>query len=43
MITLKKSTGDYAIVCLLDYPYFKDFYKITAIDLRKQQALDPDP
>ena len=28
--------------CLLDYPYFKDSYKITAEDLSKQQALDAD-
>ena len=29
--------------CLLDYPYFKDVYKMTAVDLSKQQALDADP
>ena len=29
--------------CLLDYPYFKDSYKMFAIVLRKQQALDADP
>ena len=29
--------------CLLDYSYFKDHYKIIAIDLSKQQALDADP
>ena len=29
--------------CLLDYPYFKDSYKMIAIDLSKQQALDADP
>ena len=34
---------DYATGCLLDYPYFKDSYKIIAIDLSKQQALDVDP
>ena len=34
---------DYAIDCLLDYPYFKDYYKMIAIDLQKQQALDADP
>ena len=28
---------------MLDYPYFKDSYKIIAIDLSKQQALDADP
>ena len=29
--------------CLLDYNYFKKYYKMTAIDLSKQQALDADP
>ena len=29
--------------CLLDYPYFADTYKIIAVDLSKQQALDADP
>ena len=29
--------------CLLDYPYFKDNYKMIAIDLSKQQVLDADP
>ena len=29
--------------CLLDYPYFKDSYKIIAVDLNKQQELDADP
>ena len=29
--------------CLLDYPYFKDSYKMIAVDLSKQQALDADP
>ena len=34
---------DYTTGCLLDYSYFKDHYKMIAIDLRKQQALDADP
>ena len=34
---------DYTTGCLLDYPYFKDSYKMIAIDLSKQQALDSDP
>ena len=34
---------DYTIACLLDYPYFKDSYKMIAADLSKQQALDADP
>ena len=33
---------DYTTGCVLDYPYFKDNYKMIAIDLRKQQALDSD-
>ena len=28
--------------CLLDYPYFKENYKLNAIDLSKQQTLDTD-
>ena len=34
---------DYTTVCLLDYPYFKENYKMTATDLSKQQTLDDDP
>ena len=34
---------DYMTGCLLDYPYFKDSYKMIAVDLSKQQALDADP
>ena len=34
---------DYTTACFLDYPYFKDSYKIIAVDLIKQQALDADP
>ena len=29
--------------CLLDYNYFNKYYKMIAIDLSKQQALDADP
>ena len=42
----KIATGqgdDYTTGCLLDYSYFKDHYKMIAIDLSKQQALDADP
>ena len=36
--------GDYyATGCLLGYPYFKNYYKMIAIDLSKQQALDVGP
>ena len=34
---------DYTTGCLLDYPYFKDTYKVIALDLSKQQSLDADP
>ena len=34
---------DYATGCLLDYPYFKNYYKMIAIDLSKQEELDYDP
>ena len=34
---------DYTNGCLLDYPYFKNYYKMIATDLSKQQALDVDP
>ena len=42
----KVSTGhgnDYTTGCLLDYAYFKDNYRLIAIDLSKQKALDADP
>ena len=42
----KIATGqgdDYTDGCLLDYPYFKDSYKMIAVYLSKQQALDADP
>ena len=29
--------------CLLGYPYFKENYKMIAIDLSKRQTLDFDP
>ena len=36
--------GDgYTTGCLLDYAYFKDKYKLIAVDLSKQKALDADP
>ena len=42
----KIATGqgdDYTTGCLLDYSYFKNYYKMIAIDVSKQQALDVDP
>ena len=41
----KIATGkgdDYTTGCLLNYPYFKEKFKIIAIDLSKQQSLDAD-
>ena len=42
----KIATGqgdDYTTDCSLDYPYFKNYCKMIAINLSKQQALDVDP
>ena len=39
----KITTGrgdDYTTSCLLDYTYFRDIYRMIAIDLSKQQALN---
>ena len=33
---------DYRTGCLLNYSYFKENYKMIAIDLNNQQALDAD-
>ena len=42
----KIATGqgdDYTTGCLLGYAYLKNYYKMIAIDLRKQQTLDAAP
>ena len=42
----KSATGqgdDYTTGCLLDYIYFKNYYKMIVVDLSRQQALDADP
>ena len=42
----KNFTGqgdDYTTGCLLHNIYFKNYYKMTAVDLGKQQSLDADP
>ena len=42
----KINTGqgdDYTTGCLLDYPYFKDTYKMIPVDLSQQQQLDAKP
>ena len=33
---------DYTTGYLLDYPYFKKYYELIAMDLSNQQALDAD-
>ena len=41
----KVSTGrgdDYTTGCLLDYEYFKDKYRLIAVNLSKQKALNAD-
>ena len=42
----KTTTGqedDYTTGCLLDYTYFRNYYKMIAIALSKQQVFDADP
>ena len=42
----KIATGkgdDYTTGCLLDYSYFKENYKMIAVDLSRQNELDADP
>ena len=42
----KITTGqgdDYTTGCLLDYGYFKNYYKMIVIDLSKQQARNAVP
>ena len=34
---------DYRIACFLDYSYFKNYYKMIAIDLSREQELDTNP
>ena len=34
---------DYTTGCLLDCVYFKNYYKMIAVNLSKQEALDTDP
>ena len=41
----KFATGkgdDYSTGCLLDYPYFKENYKMIAADISRQNELDAD-
>ena len=42
----KVSTGQgdgYTTGCILDYLYFKDNYRLIAVDLSKHRALDANP
>ena len=42
----KTTTGqraDYTAFCLLDYIYFKKYYKVIVIDLSQQWAISADP
>ena len=41
--TATSQGDDYTTGCLLDYHYFKTYYKLIAIDLSKQQKLNADP
>ena len=44
--TRKNATSqgdDYTSGCLLHCPYFRENYKMIAIDISKQQTLDADP
>ena len=34
---------DYTTGCLLDYPYFKENFKMIAVDLSRQNELDENP
>ena len=34
---------DYPTGCLLGYNYFRNYYKVMAIDLSKQKGFDADP
>ena len=34
---------DYTVGCLLDYLYFKKYYKLIKINLSKQKKLEADP
>ena len=42
----KLTTGqseDYTTGCLLNYEYIKNHYRLTAVDLSRQNELDADP
>ena len=35
--------GNFTTGCLLDYPYSKEYFKLIATDIAKEQALDAGP
>ena len=41
--TATDQEDDFTTSCLIDYAYFKNYYRLIAIDLRKQQGLHADP
>ena len=41
--TINDIWDDYTTGCLFDYTYFKEKYKLIAIDMQKQQVFDTDP
>ena len=43
LLQVKEMICSYVVICLLDYSYFVNTYKMIAVDLSKQQALDADP
>ena len=43
LITYDNIGDDYTTGFLSDYNYFNNYYKLIAIDLSKQQALDAHP
>ena len=44
ILKIAASQGDdYTTGCFLDYNYCNEHYKMIAMDLSKQQALDADP
>ena len=40
---VKEMITQLVVYCLLHYNYFINYYKMTAIDLSKHQAIDADP
>ena len=42
-LNISTADGDnYTTGCLLHYAYFKDNYRLVAVDISKQKALDAD-